>query len=118
MPLVPGHVVIPMSNYDATAVYQDPVIQMRWSLHEISCWAASRAIFTQFPLTRAAVFFARQSMHTFAQSPQDTLRASLWLTRRSRIPRGADRPPLILHRPAGSCPPRRLYRPHRLRPRR
>lgn len=32
-PVLPGHVVKAMSNYDATAVFSDPVIQTRWSRH-------------------------------------------------------------------------------------
>jgi hypothetical protein len=27
--------VILMSNYDATAVFKDPVIPLRWSVHEM-----------------------------------------------------------------------------------
>lgn len=36
-------------------------------------WAASRSIFTVCTLTRAAVFIAHQSVHTLAQSRQETL---------------------------------------------
>lgn len=71
--MVPRRVVILMSNYDATAVFKDPVIPMRWSVHEILRWAASRAIVTLFTLTRAAVFCAQQSVHTLAQSRQENL---------------------------------------------
>ena len=45
---------------------------MRWSVHEIWCWTASRAIVTPFTLTRAAVFCGHQSVHTRAQLRQET----------------------------------------------
>jgi hypothetical protein len=78
-----------MSNYDATSVFKNPIIQMTWSFHEISWWAASFSIFTLVTLTRAAVFFAHQSLHTFAQSRQETLSAFLSLSRSSGILRWA-----------------------------
>jgi hypothetical protein len=34
--VVARHVVMHMSNYDATAVFKNPIIQMTWSFHEIS----------------------------------------------------------------------------------
>jgi len=33
--MVPRHVVMRMSNYNATAVFKDPVIPMRWLVHEM-----------------------------------------------------------------------------------
>jgi hypothetical protein len=33
--VVPRHVMIPMSNYDATPVFKDPVVPKRWPVHEI-----------------------------------------------------------------------------------